>query len=67
MILFRVLGAVAFIVGIVLLIFGINATQKTGEKIVDEVTGHYTDSTMWYIIGGIALMVAGAGVSRIKR
>ncbi len=64
---FRVLGSILCIVGIVLVAFGIAATQKTGEKVLDEVTGHYTDKTMWYIFGGIALIVGGAGITRIKR
>lgn len=64
---FRVLGTVLFIVGIVLVVFGIVATEKTGEKVINEVTGHYTDKTMWYIIGGIALIIGGAGITRIKR
>ena len=64
---FRVLGSVLCIVGIVLVIFGIAATEKTGEKVVNEVTGHYTDKTMWYIIGGIAMIIGGAGITRIKR
>ena len=64
---FRVLGMILCVVGIVLVVFGIIATQKTGEKVVDEVTGHYTDKTMWYIIGGAVLIIGGAGISRIKR
>ncbi len=63
---FRMIGTAAFLVGIVLVVFGVIATQKSGEKTVSEVTGHYTDTTMWYFIGGIALIVAGAGVTRIK-
>ncbi len=32
---------------------------------VHGVTGEYTDKTMWYIIGGIALILAGAGLTRM--
>jgi hypothetical protein len=64
---FRILGTILCVVGIVLVVFGIVATQKTGEKVVNEVTGHYTDKTMWYILGGIALIIGGAGITRIKR
>ena len=64
---FRVLGSILCVVGIVLVVFGIIATQKTGEKVVDEMTGHYTDKTMWYIIGGAALIIGGSGITRIKR
>jgi succinate dehydrogenase/fumarate reductase cytochrome b subunit len=64
--LFRILGSAAFLIGIVLVVFGVIATQKTGEKAVSSVSGHYTDTTMWYFIGGIALVVGGAGLTRIK-
>ncbi len=55
----RGLGIVVFVVGVVLLCFGINSTEKVGEKIVDSVKGRYTDTTMWYLIGGIALIIVG--------
>ncbi len=58
----RVIGFGLFIVGIVILIFGINATHKAGEKILGGVTGHYSDTTMWYIIGGILLIIIGSGI-----
>ena len=64
---FRFLGMVVFIVGVVLLILGIVATQNTSESIVHGVTGEYTDKTMWYIIGGIALILGGAGLTRIRK
>jgi hypothetical protein len=64
---FRVLGMTVLVIGVVLLVFGISATQKTGEKVRDELTGHYSSSTVWYIIGGLALIVGGAGLTCIKR
>jgi len=63
---FRVIGTTLLIVGGVLLVFGIAATQKTGEQVVGKVTGRYTEQTMWYIIGGIALIAGGFGLTRIK-
>lgn len=63
---FRILGTILVVVGIALIGFGFIATQKAGEKVVGEVTGHYTDKTMWYIIGGIALVAGGIGISRVK-
>ena len=64
---FRVIGVTLFIVGVILLIFGIISTQSTGEKVMGELSGHYTNTTMWYIIGGIALIAGGLGITRIKR
>jgi hypothetical protein len=62
----RILGTICVVVGIVLLVLGVIATQRTGEKVVGEVTGHFTNQTMWYIIGGIALIAGGFGIRRIK-
>lgn len=64
---FRILGVVLFVIGVVLLVLGITSTQKMGEKVVEEVTGHYIDSTVWYIIGGFVLVIGGLGMTRMKR
>ncbi len=57
----RILGIVIFIVGLVVLGFGINSSPSIGEKVVENLSGRFTANTMWYIIGGIAL-IAGGGV-----
>ena len=53
------LGAVAVAIGIALLVFGINATNAPLESISETLTGRYTNSTMWLIIGGIGALVGG--------
>ena len=55
----RILGLVIVAAGIVLLIFGINATHAPLERVSDAVTGRYTNQTMWYIIGGVIAVVGG--------
>ena len=64
----RGLGLVLLIVGAVLLYFGLQSTDSFGEKIVEGVTGRYSDGTMGYLIGGavsgvlgLALLVFGKG------
>ena len=59
----RILGLVVLAVGVALLIFGYNASQSLGEQVVEGVTGHFTNRTMWFLIGGIAAIVGGAGLS----
>jgi len=59
----RLLGIVILAVGIVLLGFGISSSQAVSEKVMNDVVGHYTDHTMWYIIGGIAMIVGGAALA----
>jgi len=63
---YRILGNILILVGVVLVILGIVATQQTGEKVVGEVTGHFTNRTVWYIVGGAALIASGFGVRRVK-
>jgi len=58
----RILGMVFLVVGVILLLFGLNSSQAITEKVVEGVTGRYTGMTMWYLIGGIALIVGGGGL-----
>ncbi len=63
----KIFGLVLFVIGIVLLGFGINASQAVTEKVMEGVTGHYTDNTMWYILGGIALVISGGALAFSNR
>ena len=55
----RMLGLVLLIVGIALLLFGVNASDSVTDTVKEGLTGRYTDKTMWYIVGGGALAVLG--------
>lgn len=55
----RAVGIAILVVGIVILGFGLNSALTITEKVVEGVSGRYTSNTMWYIIGGIALIVLG--------
>ena len=55
----RIIGAVVLVVGIVLLIVGLNASHSVADRVSDFWTGRFTESTTWYIIGGIATGVLG--------
>jgi hypothetical protein len=59
----RIFGLVLLAIGIVLLIFGYNASQSVGERIVEGITGHFSNQTMWYLIGGVAAVVGGLGLA----
>lgn len=56
----KIFGVVICIIGIVLLFFGINAMSHIQDKATHAITGKYTDETMWYLISGIGMIVAGA-------
>lgn len=59
----RIVGIVLLVLGVVLLLFGLNASDSVGDQVREAVTGRFTDKTMWYIIGGIGLAVVGVLMS----
>ncbi|MEX2488424.1 MAG: DUF3185 family protein [Pseudomonadales bacterium] len=56
----KLVGVVLVVLGIVLLYFGWQASQSMTEQVTESFTGTFTDSTMWYIIGGAVALAAGA-------
>ncbi len=55
----RIVGIVLLVLGAALLIIGFNASDSVGDQVSEAFTGKYTDSTMWYLIGGAIAGVAG--------
>jgi drug/metabolite transporter (DMT)-like permease len=65
----KALGLALVVAGIVLMIFGINASDSLGSDITRFFTGTPTDKSMWLLIGGIAAAVVGlvlSGRSSVK-
>jgi len=59
----RILGIAIFALGIILLLFGMNASDSVADTLKEGVTGRYTDRTMWYLLGGGVLAVAKAAMA----
>ncbi len=55
----RIIGIAALVVGVVLLIIGLNASDSLADQVSDTFTGRFTKGTTWYIVGGIGIGVAG--------
>jgi len=55
----RILGVVLLVAGVIFLIMGINASHSMADQVSDTFTGRFTETTTWYIIGGIAVAVVG--------
>lgn len=55
----RIIGIVLLVVGIVLLIMGLNASNSMADQISDTFTGRFTETTTWYIVGGIGVGILG--------
>jgi len=53
-------GGIAFlVVGVILFVVGMSASHSVADRWSNFFTGHFTDATMWYIVGGIVSAVVG--------
>ena len=59
----NIVGLAVFAVGIVLLIFGFNASQSFSSDVSRFFTGNPTDKSMWLLIGGAAAVIVGLVVA----
>jgi drug/metabolite transporter (DMT)-like permease len=63
----QIIGVLLVAVGIFLLVFGYNASQAPVDQISEAFTGRFRDSTMFYLLGGVIAVVAGAAVALAGR
>ena len=47
--------------GIVLIIYGLNASDSVGSSFSRFFTGNPTDKTIWLLVGGVVAAALGAG------
>ncbi len=52
-------GIVVLVLGVVLLVFAYQSSNAPVDQISSLLTGRYTDQTMWYLISGVVLALAG--------
>ena len=57
----KTLSLILLIAGLILLGYGLSASDSIGSGFSRFFTGSPTDKTMWLIIGGAAAAAAGAG------
>ncbi|MDB5174345.1 MAG: hypothetical protein JWN51_3118 [Phycisphaerales bacterium] len=55
----RILGIVLLVVGVILLVLGMNASHSVADQVSNTFTGRFTQATTWYIVGGIAMALFG--------
>lgn len=63
----KVVGVALLVVGALLLFFGWQSSQSLGDQVSEAITGRFTDTTMWYIIGGAAATAAGLFLAFIRK
>jgi uncharacterized membrane protein HdeD (DUF308 family) len=54
------IGIALLVVGIVLVIFGFNASDSASSDVSRFFTGAPTNKTLWLLLGGIASAIVGA-------
>jgi hypothetical protein len=57
----KTISLALLIVGIILLVAGVAASDSAASGISRFFTGNPTDKTMWLMIGGLAAVVVGGG------
>ncbi len=62
----RILGIAILAAGVVLIIFGINASQSFGSEVSKFFTGNPTDKSMWLLLGGIVVSVVGLVLALVR-
>ena len=53
------LALVILVVGIILLLVGLNSSGSIADSFSQFFTGHFSDRTMWFIVGGSVCVVVG--------
>jgi uncharacterized membrane protein len=57
------IGIALLVVGIVLVIYGFNASNSVSSSVSQAVTGSPTNKTMWLLLGGTAAVIVGGVMS----
>jgi len=58
----KLIGVALLVVGILLLVWGINGSESFSSDLSRTFTGHPTDRSMWMIIGGVVSGITGLGL-----
>ncbi len=59
----KAIGLALLAAGVVLIVFGLNASHSVGSDFSRAFTGTPTDKTMWLLIGGVAAAIVGAALT----
>jgi hypothetical protein len=62
----RILGIILIIAGVALFIVGLNASDSVADRMSNFFTGKFTDSTVWYMIGGAVMTLGGLAMALLS-
>jgi len=55
----RIIGLVLLILGVILLVTGMNSSHSMADQLSNTFRGRFTENTQWYIVGGIVSGIVG--------
>lgn len=55
----KAIGIALLAVGIMLIIFGVNASNSFDSSMSRFFSGHPTNETIWFLVGGVAACIIG--------
>jgi uncharacterized membrane protein len=55
----RIGGIVLLVVGVILIVIGLNSSHSVADQFSNTFTGRFTQATTWYIVGGMAAALLG--------
>ncbi len=58
----RILGVILVVIGLFLLILAWSSTHAIPDKLTAVATGRPTQSTIWYIITGLVMLIGGGAL-----
>ena len=56
------IGIALLVVGVVLIIFGMQASASVGSRLSELFTGAPSDRTIWLLVAGVAAAIVGVGL-----
>jgi len=55
----RIVGLLLLVAGVAFLVIGMNASHSIADQVSNTFAGRFTQTTTWYIVGGLTAAVVG--------
>ena len=59
----KAIGIAMLVIGVILVVYGINASDSVQSEVKEAFTGTPTDKSIWLLIGGAAVGIVGLFVA----
>jgi LPXTG-motif cell wall-anchored protein len=62
-----IVGIAFLVIGVILIIFGMQASASLGSRLSELFTGAPSDRTIWLLVAGVAAAIIGLGLLLVGR